>query len=402
MKQETTGISQQRWLALVCGPVLAILAVLLGLQAANGLPVQDTSPRPEATTSGDAAYVYRFDPSTTSFQSIPIPGTNKSSNVDGVLAVSAGGPVNVYVADPGMDVIHRLTYTGTSDLTWTDYPLPSGSDPLNLTASGRKIWFTEYGRDQIASLDPQTGEIEEHDADPSFVGEGPVDIATDGFGDVWYSLFRANRVGQLDVASGEVVTYTSAFQQGVPESPYGLTVYTQNSVNFVWLAELFAGRGTKLQQTPGIPFNGQFVRVCVDPDHDCSQADSQPYRVVIVNRSDLTANTPWYLLRGVDGICSVNTGTNAACDRYHYLTTRNSGLADMAVEHGQNGQDTRLWLTAELAGQLAQFELPTGPFTMYNLPVPNQQPRGISLDATGMVWLASKPPRTLDLPVVGR
>jgi len=82
----------------------------------------------------------------------------------------------------------------------TEYPLPAGSLPNFIVAGpDGKMWFTEYGRDKIASI-TSSGTITEYPTQHSDCG--PVGITLGGDGNLFYTCVVNAGVGLFTMESG--------------------------------------------------------------------------------------------------------------------------------------------------------------------------------------------------------
>ncbi|HID17111.1 TPA: hypothetical protein EYP26_02315, partial [Candidatus Bathyarchaeota archaeon] len=120
----------------------------------------------------------------------------------------------------------------TSSIVY-EYPLPEGSEPLDIIVVGRNVWFTEYGRDRIGCLNMDTGVLMEYSLP---LGSKPWGIAADRDGMIWFTLSGRNGIAQLNPWTGKVIEHL-----GIPTNnsePRGIAV--DNCTGNVWFAE-FSG-----------------------------------------------------------------------------------------------------------------------------------------------------------------
>jgi len=144
--------------------------------------------------STETASIIQFDPQNNTF--IPHNLASGSASVD--LVVDSAG--YVWFTEGWEDKIGRLDPT-TGILT--EWPLPSGGQPLNLVLDPGTgvVWFTEREDDRIGALDPTSNTIAEYQLG---TGIHPLGIALDLTGPVvaiWFTTERGNSVGRLELAT---------------------------------------------------------------------------------------------------------------------------------------------------------------------------------------------------------
>ena len=108
----------------------------------------------------------------------------------GAYDIVRGADGNLWFTEEMGNKIGRITVDGVI----TEYSIPTANArPRGLTASGARIYFTEFAANQIGYLDT---------ANPSAITEaaclaGPTGMATDFGGVVWYTAVGANEVVKL-------------------------------------------------------------------------------------------------------------------------------------------------------------------------------------------------------------
>ena len=110
-------------------------------------------------------------------------------------------------------------------------PVPTPhARPYGITvASDGRPWFTEFGSNKLATVDPKTLELKEielprQDARPRRIG-----ITSDGA--VWYVDYAEGFLGRLDPASGEIREWPAP--AGANSRPYAMAVDDKDRLWFV-------------------------------------------------------------------------------------------------------------------------------------------------------------------------
>jgi streptogramin lyase len=144
------------------------------------------------------ANIYSFDPLTRETCTYPLP---QSAEVYYPLVIGS----QLWLADYSNGQLLRLNFSGTPE--WTSWQLPVHSAPFALTqdASG-DIWFTDDGLAQLGKLSPTSDELTLY---PLPVGTSPFMLAASG-GKIWYTEQILGSIGSLDPsqnpATPDVVT----------------------------------------------------------------------------------------------------------------------------------------------------------------------------------------------------
>src|SRR4051812_39068950 len=102
--------------------------------------------------------------------------------------ITQGADGNVWVAEASASRIARVTPGGTV----TEFTLPAGREPLDITSAGGLVWFTERLGDRIGRLNPSAGSdagIQGSIAEFAVAGGGsqPTGIAAGPDGNVWFT-----------------------------------------------------------------------------------------------------------------------------------------------------------------------------------------------------------------------
>lgn len=161
----------------------------------------------------------------------------------GPRGISAANKYDIWFTEFYANKIGRLYYD-SSVPGWfiIEYPLPSGSNPLDIICVGDAVWFTEYGRNRIGMINATTGVLYEY----SVGGNAPWGITVDPDGMVWYTVSGGSGyIARLNPWTREVVEH-----KGLPTSysqPRDIAI--DNYTRMVWFTE-FTGHKVVLYR-PG-------------------------------------------------------------------------------------------------------------------------------------------------------
>lgn len=367
---------------LVVKLVLILIAPALLLLFGGYAP--DRATQGAGTTPGDQhGYIFRFNPSTETFNTIPIP--LPGSRPTGIVAVNEGGRQNIWFTQSDANLIGRLIYTDTVNYSFISYTIPTANSlPLNLTSSGDSIWFTEYTGNKIGRIVRATGAITEYIVPTA--NSGPADIDAAAGGDIWFSEQTGNKLARLNPATGTINEYMDSTQTPPsPYQPYG--VFVQDN-SHIWVAEPRRPNGdglaTLLQLSPGLSWL-----------HFTTGVETGPYDLAV--DGPYPGGTPWVLERIARRICEIVPGTLAGC-LYHHAISPTPGIPTAIVIESSN----RRWFTKSDVGQLGRMTGRGGltAFDEYPLPVADLWPQGLDIADDGSIWIVAGPQYRLYLPII--
>ena len=134
---------------------------------------------------------------------------------------------NIYIAVMSGN---RIAKFDTRARTFTEWTLPEGARPHGLVvAKDGRIFYTGNGNGSIGELDPATGKVVSH-VTPS-VGGCPHTAVIDAAGDVWFTGQGGGFLGKLERASGKVSEFP------MPGGPYGLAI---DKAGRIWVCRMGA------------------------------------------------------------------------------------------------------------------------------------------------------------------
>jgi streptogramin lyase len=369
-------------LTMAIGLALTSLLAVLGL---SGLPGAEAQPARETASVRGASFLYRFNPTSQSFFTIPL--SNGALPIG--VAVTGTNPAHVWIAEYGLSRITQVIFTGTADYTQSAYPVTStvNSGPFLIALAGRNVWFTERGANRVGRLDTNTGQLDEFYGHGLPANAGLADIGVAPDGSIWVAGQSAKRLYQLtitptgDYAFQEFLTGISA---ATAVGPFGLDVMGDSPLSYqIAFASPEGNRIGVL--TPG---SGQVLIAAAIPPRFA------PTDIVYeAARDNIYFSEP-----GTDRIGLSTPGTLQLIPTQLGPIARPAYLSRMV--------NKTLWLSQQNpAGQLASLVY-TSPgvynFLSYPLPALGLQPNGVALADNGQVWTAAYRPERIYLPLVLR
>jgi len=230
----------------------------------------------------------------------------------------------------------------------------AGGQPSNLaTDSFGNLWFTELTGNRIGKIN-QNGVIQEYAVSTS--DSQPWGIAVDSSNKVWFTEFAGNKIGN--------VTPQGAFgQDNVPTAdskPAGIAV---DSSNNIWFTESAGNKIGKFQ-----PSNSAFSEFAIPT------ANSQPWALALDS-----AGNVWFTERSANKIGRM---TPTGQFEEYALPTSSSTPWGIAIDASGN-----VWV-AEYDGNKIAMRTPSGSWTEYPMPTNNSKPTSLAVDKLGGVWYA--------------
>jgi len=170
-----------------------------------------------------AGYIGRLDPATAKVTKYDMP--NKAAGDPHTLIQARDGNIWFTVQVGGF--VGRLD-PRTGDIRLVKVPV-KGSRPYGIAIdSAGTVWFNEFGRNAIGSIDPKTMKLTEHT-----LPKGTRDrrIAIIGDGGIWYGDYARGRLSRLDPATGKTEEWPTP--GGASSLPYAMAVDDQKRIWFV-------------------------------------------------------------------------------------------------------------------------------------------------------------------------
>jgi polyhydroxybutyrate depolymerase len=287
----------------------------------------------------------------------------------------------------------------TASLRQFKVPTPS-AEPFDIAAGpSGDIWFTEFRADKIGRISP-AGVISEFRVPTA--GAGPYQITTGPDGTMWFTEYNTTKIGRVS-PGGQVTEFT------MPRPSYGGVGITGSASGPVWAADpagyidRITAHGevsrTRLPAGSGIPF-----AIAQRSDKSIWFSELTGYfeysRVLVRLRAGSSVLTPAWTLANhdsnIDALAAGPDGTMWFTDfgssqigelqpaghlRLFADPSPYGGLSDIA-----NGPDSAMWFT-EQSGLIGRVTA-DGTFSQLALPAPGSQPDGITSGPGRTIWVA--------------
>jgi len=154
-----------------------------------------------------------------------------------LMGITVAADETVWFADyVGNQIVHR---TAEGDLEKFPVPTSEAGPRSVVVAPGGSIWFTEYRANKIGRLDPCTGQIDEYEvpsnnAGPSGYVEGPLDIVVGPDGALWFTEATATVLGRIDPTTLQIEEFDVGMGQSYltvgPGGQLWFTSYSDNTI----------------------------------------------------------------------------------------------------------------------------------------------------------------------------
>ena len=218
------------------------------------------------------------------------------------------------------------------------------------------LWYTAQKANRLGRLDPATGEITEFKLPTP--DSGPHGLAADRDGNIWYTCNYAGLIGKLDVKTGQVTEYRMPDPQAKdPHTP----VFDQKGM--LWFTVQGGNMVGRLD-----PATGKIeLRVVPTPD-------ATPYGMA-VNRSGV----PFFCEFGTNKLASIDPQTMRIRE---YPLPSGARPRRLAV-----ADDDTVYYSDYARGYLGRLDPKTGQVREWASPGgPKSKPYGIAITPDGMVW----------------
>lgn len=297
-----------------------------------------------------------------------------------------GQPYNLIVVAPGQswftlpesNAIGSLIVNPDNSHEFKAYLVPTdGSEPYDLVYDGNgHIWFTERLGNRIGRLTIDTGAIQEYTIPTANSQPTGIDIASDGT--IWFAERNGNKLGEFNPTSESFVEHiypmTNIGAEDIVVQKQGCVGWTSGSEGCVWTT------GPNVNEVFGFTLQTEQFFNIATYDIITRTPVEEPWRITLDNTGVL-----WVAAREGKRVGRFMPGT-VSLWRWFSLTGEPTGLAISATSDAQY-----IWFT-ESSGRVGQIVLqPSGEFVtlrMHSLPSSNSKPYGLSVDATGNVWIA--------------
>jgi virginiamycin B lyase len=237
--------------------------------------------------------------------------------------------------------------------TFTEWKLPEGAHPHGLVvAHDGRVFYTGHGNGSIGELDPASGKVVSHFT-PSRGGH-PHTPVLDRDGNVWFSA-QGGYLGKLDRASGKVS------EIAMPGGPYGVAVDAQGRI---WVCRM--GADALGVYDPGTG------RIDALP----TGAGSRPRRIAAAPDGRL-----WVTYYGSGRLAEVDPAAMRVVREYAMPGGERSGPYAVAVDGAG-----RVWANELETDTVAILDPRSGRFRVIALPSRGTGIRKAIIDAEGRYW----------------
>ena len=258
---------------------------------------------------------------------------------------------NIYIA-----VMHgnRIARFDTRAQTFKEWELPEGARPHGLVvAKDGRVFYTGHGNGSIGELDPATGKVVSHFT-PS-KGGNPHTAVFDSEGNVWFTGQGGGYLGKLDRATGRISEYP------MPGGPYGLAIDAQGRI---WVCRM-----------------GDNALGIFDPKTGKTEAlrtgaGTQPRRIAAAPDGML-----WVTYYGNGKLAKVDPGAKKVVKEYAMPAGARAGPYAVAVDGAG-----RVWANEIETDTVALFDPKTERFRVLALPSKGVGIRKAIVDAQGRFW----------------
>jgi virginiamycin B lyase len=258
---------------------------------------------------------------------------------------------NIYIA-----VMHgnRIARFDTRAKSFKEWDLPEGARPHGLVvAKDGRVFYTGNGNGSIGELDPATGRIVSHFT-PS-QGGNPHTAVLDDSGNVWFTGQGGGYLGKLERATGKVTEIP------MPGGPYGLAIDRQGRV---WVCRMGAN-------ALGIydPKTGRMDELRTGPG-------SRPRRIATAPDGAL-----WVTYYGNGKLAKVDPVAKKVVKEYAMPAGERAGPYVVVVDGAG-----RVWANEIDTDTVALFDPKSERFRVFQLPSKGAGIRKAIVDAEGRFW----------------
>ncbi|WP_375057325.1 hypothetical protein [Zobellella sp. DQSA1] len=244
----------------------------------------------------------------------------------------------------------------------------AGSRPRDpFVAPDGRVWFSEQLGNYLAVFDPARGAFDRTALES---GTYPNGVAVDDAGMVWYAGNRNARLGRLDPASGEIVTFP--IRNPAVRDPYTLAL---DGGGKLWFTVPESNRIGRLDTGNGAM---ELIRV--------STSNARPYDIKLDGQG-----RPWVSLFGTNKLAWIDPGTLELTE----VTLPRPRARVRRLEVAGNGD---VWYLDFAGGIVGRYRPSSESFDEW--PVPGEgraRPYGSALDGEGRLWLVDQGGRAMRL-----
>ncbi|OFV91237.1 MAG: hypothetical protein A3H28_13370 [Acidobacteria bacterium RIFCSPLOWO2_02_FULL_61_28] len=259
-----------------------------------------------------------------------------------------------------------------TQIVYVDYPMP-GPDRYPFSAAPDKngiAWIPYFGRaNQIARLDPATGEVQEFPVPHK--GTAAIHTAVPApDGTVWLGEQAPGKLGKWDPVTRTITEYQDPGLRR-PDAIMGSA--SKHTVRVDASGRIWASGAVSLFD----PKTKEFTHFPELP---------AAYGVVL----DAAGNGWFTEFPRRDGMLAKVDGKTGKVTKYHTPTPK-SGTRRIQID-----RDGMVWIAEYYPGKIARFDPKTETFKEYQLPGPSPTPYAFEIDNQGRLWYSS-----FDMDTVG-
>jgi len=343
--------------------VLVLLALLVTVLVISRLPSSATPPStrqtsgtatPAKQSAQSGAIVQRANA-----QIIPMP-TSRA----GLMQPAVDAQGNIWVGEMVTNQLARIDPKTGQVTEWTP---PGGKYNIMATAIDRQgdVWFTEQAANYIGRFDPATETFKTYPLDTAIAPRmAPQDLAFDANGQLWFTLL-GGRIGRLDPATGAMQSWQIPAPQGATRSyPFSLAITARG----IWFGYLNGGAVGKLDPTTG--------KVTLMPLANHQAA-------VYAMAADPSGRI-WFTEMQPAILGSIDPVTGKVTER-----TVPHSAGDPSILYGlATTGDGAVWFASAGANAVVYYQASDDLYTFYTLPASQSIPFGMALGHGGALWIS--------------
>jgi len=241
---------------------------------------------------------------------------------------------------------------------WKLFPVPTAnSGPHGLVSDAEgNIWFTENSVGKIGRVDARTGVITEFAAPTAKDPHTPV-FGPDGA--LWFTAQRSNLVVRMDTRTGAMKEYTVPTPNA---RPYGIVPAPDGGL---WFCEFNTNKLGRID-----PTTGAFTEI------ELPSTDARPRRLAV------SGNAVYYTDFRGGRLGRLDLETRAIQE---WLSPSGPASQPYGIEADGSGV---IWYNEFAANQLVRFDPRTQAFERFLLPSARSEVRHMARDSRGRVWMA--------------
>lgn len=342
--------------------VLVLVALLVTVLVVSRIPAAPPSPNvPPRQTSGTTTTAAQSGSiaRAANAQIIPMP-TSRA----GVMQPSVDAQGNIWVGEMTTNQLARINPQTGEATEWTP---PGGKYNIMQSAIDRQgnVWFTEQAANYIGRFDPSTQTFKIYSLDAAIAPRmAPQDLAFDANGDLWFTLL-GGRIGRLDPTSGAIQSWQAPLPRGAARAyPFSLAITSRG----VWFGYLTGGAVGRLD-----PATGKITLISL----------AHPQAGIYAMAADASGRI-WFTEMQPAFIGNIDPATNKATE-----ITVPALLGDPSIVYGlATTGDGSVWFASAGANSAVRYQVKQDLFTFYQLPASQSIPFGMALGSDGKIWIS--------------